>query len=249
MTYNYTPQDIALDIIAVALILAPEPLTTPVGIALLCRKRGGQEPEPKKRLHSYPEYVYKVDNIRGKEISWEARTLLPGQLPMHGLNRPDIKFKPREEFIIGRKMATQSSMLSASPKLPSGIKVHHTLINPPREIRPAEPMFIPGETIHHTLRQLPQAAPVFKRSSPEVNIHHTIENSPGYIKARFTNINQQQPKTVHHSLSNSPGAQINSPIKIEKPPPIIVEHHTINTAPPIRRRGPPIPPPPLNRGF
>jgi len=245
VTTNYTPQDIALDVIAIALILAPEPFTTPIGISLLCRKRGGKQQESSKPLHNYPEYVYRVDTIHGREITWEARTIMPGQLQLQELNRPTIKIKPREEFIIGRKTTGQSPGQSASQKLPPGIKVHHTLINPPREIRPSEPAFIPGETVHHALRQLPQVAPVFKKSSHEVKIHHTIENSPGYIRARSGGIDQQpQPAIVHHSLRNSPGAQMSNPIKIEKPPPVILEHHTIDTNPPIRRKGPVIPPPP-----
>jgi len=245
MNINYTPKDAVIDTAAIILILLPEPATTALGIAMMARPRGNNKPATSsKPLHNYPDYIYRVDTIHGREITWEARTIMAGQLQLQELNRPTVKIKPREEFIVGRKTTGQSPGQPASQKLPPGIKVHHTLINPPREIRPSEPAFIPGETVHHALRQLPKVAPVFKKSSPEVKIHHTIENSPGYIKARSGGIDQQpQPKIVHHSLQNSPAAQINNPIKIEKPPPAIIKHHTINKNPPIKRRGPLIPPP------
>ena len=102
MTIQYTPKDAVLDVVAIALILAPEPITTPIGISILCRKRGGQEHEQQHPLHLYPDYVYRVDNIRGREITWEARTIMPGQLPLKDVNRPEIKIKDREQYILSR---------------------------------------------------------------------------------------------------------------------------------------------------
>ena len=87
MTVAYTPKDAVLDVVAVALILAPEPLTTPIGISLLMRKRGDGAHETTHPIRLYPEYVYKVDTIRGREITWEVRTIQTGQLPLKELNK------------------------------------------------------------------------------------------------------------------------------------------------------------------
>ena len=102
MTVAYTPKDAVLDVVAIALILAPEPVTTPIGIALLMRKRGTSDSEARYPVRMYPEYVYKIDNIRGREITWEVRTLQPGQLPLMDLNKPSVQIKPREQFIRSR---------------------------------------------------------------------------------------------------------------------------------------------------
>ncbi|MCX6004259.1 MAG: hypothetical protein NT082_01070, partial [Chloroflexi bacterium] len=183
MTVAYTPKDVALDVVAIALILAPEPFTTPVGISLLCRKRGSNASEPRKPLHNYPEYVYKVENIRGRTITYEARTIHPGQLPLPELNRPAVKIKPREEFILSRIPAEKSSAQTTT-KLPPYVKVHHTIIKPPHIYANEAPRFIPGETIHHELRPLSQAIPVVRKAEPDIKVHHTIENSPGYIRSQ-----------------------------------------------------------------
>jgi len=88
LTVAYTPKDAVLDVVAIALILAPEPLTTPIGISLLLRKRGDGANEMAHPVRVYPEYVYKVDTIRGREITWEVRTIQIGQLPLMELNKP-----------------------------------------------------------------------------------------------------------------------------------------------------------------
>ncbi|MFA5078166.1 MAG: hypothetical protein WC541_01620, partial [Dehalococcoidia bacterium] len=101
-----------------------------------------------------------------------------------------------------------------------------------------------GETIHHTLRQMPQC------SGPQQpgSIHHTIENSPGYRKAQagagYTN---PEPGIIHHTIRESPAARSGNPANIVKPV-RIVEHHTFNPNPPIDYKGrlirqtPPSPP-------
>jgi len=132
MTIVYTPKDAALDIIAITLILLPEPVTTPIGIGILCRKRNGSEHEPTHPFHFSPDYVYKVDNIRGREITWQARTILPGQLPLSELNRPEIKIKEREQYILSRTKPEKSSAQKIAENLPPGVKVHHEIFRPPR---------------------------------------------------------------------------------------------------------------------
>ena len=248
MTVAYTPKDAVLDVVAVALILAPEPVTTPIGISLLMRKRGSDANQPTKPLHNYPEYVYKVEEIRGRTITYEVRTMHPGQLPHPELNRPDIKIKPREEFILGRKPAEKSADRPSSSRLPADVKVHHTIIKPPRTTKQGPPVFIPGETIHHELRPLSSPAPVFRKSAPEISVHHTIESSPGYIMAQSRGASpQQKPQIIHHTLKDAPAAQIGNPLRIEKPQRII-EHHTLNTNPSLPGKGPLIPPPPTRKG-
>ncbi len=237
MTIAYTPKDAALDVVAIALILAPEPLTTPIGISLLLRKRGSSaqhEPTVHHR-HYYPEYTYRVDTIRGRQITWEVRTLMPGQLPMKELNRPDVKIKPREEYIRSATTAEKSSIQKVLENLPPGVKVHHTVYRPSRAPATATSAFIPGETIHHTLRQLPAGPSSFSRSQPTGNIHHTIEDSPGYIIARSGAASPvSQPAIIHHTLR--PAVQHGNPANIVKPVHII-EHHTLNPTPPVKFRG------------
>jgi hypothetical protein len=247
VTVQYTPKDAVLDIIGVALILAPEPLTTPIGISILCRKRGAGQHDTQHPIHLYPEYVYKVDNIRGREITWEVRTILPGQLPAGELNKPEIKIKERQQYIMSRTPAEKSAAQKISENLPPGVKVHHELFRPPRFPVSNQQAFIPGETIHHTVRQFPQAAPLNNKAQGSPYIHHTIENSPGYIRA----LNKGEsiaagPSIIHHTIKESPGVQHGNPANIVKPV-RIVQHHELNPTPPIQFRGkiiqqPPAPP-------
>jgi len=240
---SYTPTDAVIDTVAIILILLPEPATTALGIAMMARPRGkNKQAMSSKPLHNYPDYIYRVDNIRGRDITWEVRVTKAGQLPLQQPNRPAVKIKHREELILSRKtVAARSDQVISHTPLP-GATTYHTIIKPPREIM-AKSSIVPGDTIHHTLRTQPQSAPVFKQQPPEIHTHHTIEDSPGYIRAKAAGTNRQQgPKIVHHSLENSPAAQIIKPIKIEKPSTVIIEHHTLNTKPPIDRRGPLIPP-------
>ncbi|MFA5064493.1 MAG: hypothetical protein WC566_03405 [Dehalococcoidia bacterium] len=253
MTIAYTPKDAVLDVAAIALILAPEPFTTPIGIALLVRKRGSAASEPKYRIRTDPEYTYKVDNIRGREITWEVRTIQPGQLPLKGLNRPAVQVKPREQFIRSRTAPEKSAAQKRAENLPPGVKVHHEIFRPgPAPIK-AQASFIPGETIHHTLRQMPQPVQQSGGLQQSTGIHHTIENSPGYRRAQAGGgCTGQQPGIIHHTVRESPAARGGNPANIVKPV-RIVEHHTINPNPPIQYKGrlirqEPLIPPPERRG-
>lgn len=237
MTTAYTPKDAVLDIVAVALILAPEPFTTPIGISLLIRKRGTSEPEPRYHVRTYPEYVYKVDNIRGREITWEVRTVQSGQLPLKDLNRPAVQIKPREQYIRSRTAPEKSAGQKIAENLPPGVKVHHEIFRPGPAPLKSQASFIPGETIHHTLRQMPQSGQQSGRAQPSTSIHHTIENSPGYLRAQAGDSHAgPQPGIIHHSLRESTAARGGNPANIVKPV-RIVEHHTIDTNPPIQYKG------------
>ncbi len=237
MTVAYTPKDAVIDVVAVALILAPEPTSTAIGIALLARPRGASKPETKLPRPTYPEYVYKIDNIRGREITWEVRTMQPGQLPLKDLNRPTVQIKPREQFILSRTASEKSAGQKIRENLPPGVKVHHEIFRPgPAPIK-AQASFIPGETVHHTLRQMPQPGQQSGRTQPSIGIHHTIENSPGYRKAQAGGgYTGQQPGIIHHTIRESPAARGGNPANIVKPV-RIVEHHTINPNPPIQYKG------------
>lgn len=237
MTVAYTPKDAVIDIVAVALILAPEPFTTPIGITLLMRKRGTTDTEPRYPVRMYPEYVYKVDNIRGREITWEVRTIQPGQLPLKDLNKPTVQIKPREQFIRSRTAPEKSAGQKIAENLPPGVKVHHEIFRPGPAPLKGPASFIPGETIHHTLRQMPQSGQQSGRAQPSTNIHHTIENSPGYLKAKAGGGNvAPQPGIIHHNIRQSPAARGGNPANIVKPV-RIVEHHTVDMSPPIQYKG------------
>lgn len=245
MTVAYTPKDAVIDVVAIALILAPEPFTTPIGISLLMRKRGTADQGPKHPVRMYPEYVYKVDNIRGREITWEVRTIQPGQLPLKDLNKPTVQIKPREQFIRSRTAPEKSAGQKIAENLPPGVRVHHEIFRPGPAPLKGPASFFPGETIHHTLRQMPQSGQLNGRAQQSTNIHHTIENSPGYLKAKADGGNAApQSGIVHHNLRESRGG---NPANIVKPV-RIVEHHTVDTAPPIQYKGrlirqvPPTPP-------
>ncbi|MBN1375489.1 MAG: hypothetical protein JXA01_04980 [Dehalococcoidia bacterium] len=245
MTYVYTPKDIALDIVGVTLLLLPEPVTTPIAIAILCRKRSsaaaGEKPE--RVAYIPPEYVYKIDNIRGRQITWQARTILPGQLPLPQLNKPAVKIKERQQSIYSHMQPEASAADKIKRNLPPGVKVHHELYKPVKFPSSNQPAFIPGETVHHMVRPLPQSQPVPKQNY----IHHTIENSPAYIKAQAGGINKNAgPGIIHHTIKDSPAMQSGNPGNIVKPV-RIVEHHTLNATPPMRINGrlvrPPLIPP------
>jgi hypothetical protein len=236
LTVAYTPKDAVLDVVAIALILAPEPVTTPIGIALLMRKRG-EGSESKYPLHMYPEYVYKVDNIRGREITWEVRTIQPGQLPLKDLNKPSVHIKPREQYIQSRTAPEKSAGQKIAENLPPGVKVHHEIFRPGPAPAKGQAAFIPGETVHHTLRQMPQSVQQNRRTQPSANIHHTIENSPGYLRAKAGGGNDApQPGIIHHSIRESSAVGRGNPANIVKPV-RIVEHHTIDATPPIQYKG------------
>jgi hypothetical protein len=248
LTVAYTPKDAVLDVVAIALILAPEPVTTPIGIALLMRKRGESGSETKYPVRMYPEYVYKVDNIRGREITWEVRTLQPGQLPLMDLNKPSVQIKPREQFILSRTAPEKSAAQKIKDHLPPGVKVHHEIFRPGPAPAMNRNAFIPGETIHHTLRQMPQSGQQSGRAQPTAGIHHTIENSPGYRRALAEGGNAAQPPgIIHHNIRESAASKGGNPANIVKPV-RIVEHHTIDVVPPIQYKGrlirqvPPVPP-------
>jgi len=237
LTIAYTPKDAALDIVAIALILAPEPVTTPIGIALLMRKRGAEAQATSRPVRMYPEYVYKVDNIRGREITWEVRTIQPGQLPLKDPNKPTMQIKPREQYIRSRTAPEKSAGQKIAENLPPGVKVHHEIFRPGRAPLKGPASFIPGETIHHTLRQMPQPGQQNGGAQPSTNIHHTIENSPGYRKAQAGGGNAaSQPGVIHHNIRQSPAARGGNPANIVKPV-RIVEHHTIDTSPTIQYKG------------
>jgi len=233
LTIAYTPKDAVLDIVAVALILAPEPASTAIGIAMLARPRGTTKTEERLLRRTYPEYVYRVDNIRGREITWEVRTIQPGQLPLKDINRPAIQIKARDQYILSRTVPEKSAGQKIRENLPPGVKVHHEIFRPGSAPVRAQPAFIPGETIHHTLRQMPQHI-----SGPQQpTIHHTIENSPGYRRAQAYGVtNNQQPGVIHHTIRESPAARGGNPANIVKPV-RIVEHHTLNANPPVMYKG------------
>lgn len=244
MDISYTPKDAVIDSIAVILILFPEPATTALGIAMMARPRGKkkQASASVKLLHNYPDYIYRVDNIRGREITWEARVIMPGQLPLQRPNRANIKIKGREEYVFSRSTNDKLNNLKAPLKLPPGVKVHHTLIKPIHAIQ-NRPKFGSEQIMHHELRQAPQP-PTGKRSGVVDDvIHHTIENSPGYIRAQAGEKRRFTPQIINHSLKDSPAAYMNNPIKIEKPT-IIVKHHALNPSPSIKE---PLISPPLPR--
>ena len=254
MTVDYTPKDAVLDVVAVALILAPEPVTTPIGIALLMRKRGASGSEAKYPVRMYPEFVYKVDNIRGREITWEVRTIQPGQLPLKDLNKPSVQIKSREQFIRSRTAPEKSAGQKIAENLPPGVKVHHEIFRPGRAPAGGQASFIPGETIHHTLRQMPQSGQQSGRAQPSTGIHHTIENSPGYRKAQAGGgYTAPQRGIIHHNIRESAAARGGNPANIVKPV-RIVEHHTIDATPPIQYKGrlirqvPPAVPPEEHKG-
>jgi hypothetical protein len=236
----YTPKDAALDVVAVLLIIAPEPVTTPIGISLLLRKRGtaASQHEPNHPIRFYPEYHYRVENIRGRQITWEVRTVMPGQLPLSELNKPSIKIKPKEQYIYSRTPAATTP----AQKLPPGVKVHHEIYRPNPMPLAGRNVYIPGETIHHTLREMPQSGPMVNRGQSTSNIHHTIENSPGYIKAQAGGKTVSGPNIIHHNIKDSPASQHGNPANIVKPV-RIVEHHELNKTPPININGRIIQPP------
>ncbi|MCX5996192.1 MAG: hypothetical protein NTV42_00960 [Chloroflexi bacterium] len=235
MTVAYTPKDAVLDVVAIALILAPEPLTTPIGISLLLRKRGDGANEMAHPIRVYPEYVYKVDTIRGREITWEVRTIQTGQLPLGELNRPNIEFKPREEFIRSRTAPEKSAAQKIRENLPPGVRVHHEIFRPPRAPASQQSAVIPGETIYHTLRQAPQLNTLNNKAPAPGNIHHTIENSPGYYRATAAGpARSAPPDIIHHTLKEAPRSD--NPANIVKPV-RIVQHHTVDPTPPIQFKG------------
>jgi hypothetical protein len=234
LTVAYTPKDAVLDVVAIALILAPEPVTTPIGISLLMRKRGAQANTPAHPIHLYPEYVYKVDTIRGRQITWEVRTIQAGQLPLKELNKPNIEFKHREEFIRSRTAPEKSAAQKISANLPPGVKVHHEIFRPPRAPAREQSAFIPGETIHHTVRQAPLSNTQKNKGQASGNIHHTIENSPGYQRAMAGGGQAAPPGIIHHTLKEAPRS--GNPANIVKPV-RIVQHHPVDPTPPIQFKG------------
>ena len=236
MTVAYTPKDAVIDVIAVALILAPEPLTTPIGISLLMRKRGDATQNGFAHpVHMYPEYVYKVDTIRGREITWEVRTIQPGQLPLKEVNKPTVQINHREEFIRSRTAPEKSAAQKISENLPPGVKVYHEIFRPPRMPAQGQPAFIPGETVHHNLRPMPQSNPLNNKAQQPANIHHTIENSPGYLRAKAGGGDPaSQSKIIHHAIKEAPRS--GNPANIVRPV-RIVAHHAIDPAPPINFKG------------
>jgi len=235
LTVVYTPKDAVLDVVAIALILAPEPFTTPIGISLLMRKRGAQAHDPAHPIRLYPEYVYKVDTIRGREITWEVRTIQIGQLPLKELNKPNIQIKHREEFIRSRTAPEKSAAQKISENLPPGVKVHHEIFRPPRAPAREQSAFIPGETIHHQVRQVPQSNTLNNKGQTSGNIHHTIENSPGYYRAMAGSDGRAAPPgIIHHTIKQVPHS--GNPANIVKPV-RIVQHHNVDPTPPIRFKG------------
>ncbi len=245
MTIPYSPKDLALDVLAIALICAPEPFTTPIGISLLCRKRGGQQHAPTHPIKEFPDFYYRVDTIHGREIAWEVRTIYPGQLAHGTPNKPPLTIKPRQELILSRKIAEKTGQAAPAEKLPPGVKVHHPIVRPPKEIKSTGPVFIPGETIHHTVRQYPQVSPVVNKKIGAGTVHHTIENSPGYARHIAGGAPAAQlPQIIHHSIKDSPALRGGNPAGIVKPVKI-KQHHEINPSPNIER--PIVPPPPPRR--
>ncbi|MBN1690626.1 MAG: hypothetical protein JW901_06360 [Dehalococcoidia bacterium] len=237
MSITYTPKDAVIDVVAVALILAPEPASTAIGIAMLARPRGTSQSETKLPRRTYPEYVYKIDNIRGREITWEVRTIHAGQLPLMDLNRPAVQIKSREQFIRSRTAPEKSAAQRRAENLPPGVKVHHEIFRPGPSPVKAQAAFIPGETIHHTLRQMPQPGQQSSRQQPSTGIHHTIANSPGYRRAQAGGgYTGQQSGVIHHTIRESPAARGGNPANIVKTV-RIVEHHTINPDPRIPYKG------------
>jgi hypothetical protein len=163
---------------------------------------------------------------------------MPGQLPLSELNKPTAKIKPREQYIYSRTPAATTP----ARKLPPGVKVHHEIYKPNPIPLAGRNVYVPGETIHHTLRDTPQNGPMVNRRQPSTNIHHTIENSPGYIKAQSAGNRVSGPNIIHHTIQGSPGVQRGNPANIVKPV-RIVEHHELNKTQPININGRMLQPP------
>lgn len=252
MSIAYSPRDAILDTVAVALILAPEPASTAVGIALLARPRNksSQKALAGSRVCRSPEYQYRVENIRGREITWEARTLMPGQLPLKKVNKPSVTPKPRVQYLSSSTPAVpKPTVQSALERLSPATKMRNGIYKPERLPETGgQNVLKQGTTIYHTLREKPRNDPAYNREQPYAHTHHTIENSPGYIKARASGIPVSGSNIIHHTIANSPAAQHGNPANIVKPV-YIVEHHELNKTAPIRINGRLIQPPspPANR--
>ena len=76
-----------LEPLAVALILAPEPATTVIGIGLLAYARtqrylARKEREiARHRIHTVPDHTYRMKLVRGETIVYQTSPVHTGQLP------------------------------------------------------------------------------------------------------------------------------------------------------------------------
>ena len=77
-----------VETLALALIFAPEPFTTPIGILLLAyarKKRKEEQQETRKRArprYSFSDfYHYRVSMVRNSAIAYHISPARPGQLP------------------------------------------------------------------------------------------------------------------------------------------------------------------------
>jgi hypothetical protein len=81
------PLHMGLEPLAVALILAPEPATTVIGIGLLAYSRtqrylqGKEQEKARLRAHPLPSYTHKMKLVRGETIVYQTCTKHAGQLP------------------------------------------------------------------------------------------------------------------------------------------------------------------------
>ena len=92
---------VVLDIVAVALILAPEPFTTPIGISLLSysRKLKGQSQGRSRRrpVNRFErDYSYQLNLINQTHITYEIHTKLDGQLSHYQPHNARMLYAPPE---------------------------------------------------------------------------------------------------------------------------------------------------------
>ncbi len=175
-------------------------------------------------------------HIRGREITWEVRTIQTGQLPLGELNRPNIEFKPREEFIRSRTAPEKSAAQKIAENLPPGVRVHHEIFRPPRAPASQQSAFIPGETIYHTLRQAPQLNTLNNKAPADRETFTTPSRIAPAItgRQRPAQARSAPPGIIHHTLKEAPRSD--NPANIVKPV-RIVQHHTVDPTPPIQFKG------------
>jgi hypothetical protein len=86
---NKAPVWTGVETLALALIFAPEPFTTPIGLILLAyaRKKKKEEQEAAKTRYkprsSFSDfYQYRLGMLRGSAITYYVSPIRPGQLPL-----------------------------------------------------------------------------------------------------------------------------------------------------------------------
>lgn len=137
---------IGIQSLALALIFAPEPFTTPFGLVLLVyanhMKRHQHVVARRRTGHKfYSYYSFKVNMVHGKAVTFQTYTTRHGQLPLSSHNTTSLYHAPGlwESYQKASARFTKQDILTTRGQQPAGLLKRP--VNSNARVRPARHVY------------------------------------------------------------------------------------------------------------